>query len=190
MRLNGRPYHSTLLKKMSGYVMQSDLLNPHLTVRETLYYTASLRLPASTSNKERDARVEEVIQTMGLSLCQNVIVGDPARKGISGGERRRSVLTLTLSLYSGGLGTTNHAHASYPAGDRSGVAPSYPPSLSFLFAAVSFVSSSSSLPPCNVECVLEWNCSPDPHSSSSTVRDDAHRAMLQCPSFPAVRPPR
>jgi ABC-type uncharacterized transport system YnjBCD ATPase subunit len=74
MRLNGRPYQSTELKKMSGYVMQDDLLNGHLTVRETLHYTAALRLPKSTTNKERDARVMEVINEMGLAGVQDVIV--------------------------------------------------------------------------------------------------------------------
>ncbi len=175
--------------------MQSDLLNPHLTVRETLYYTASLRLPAATSNKERDARVEEVIQTMGLSLCQNVIVGDPARKGISGGERRRSV--LTLSLYSGGgLGTTTHAHASSSCrrsiwcclAPLARTLPHTPLLISLSCLLLCLLSPPPSLPPSNVECVLEWNCSLDPHYSSSTVREDDHRALLQCPSFPAARP--
>jgi ABC-type multidrug transport system ATPase subunit len=43
--LNGNPYKSALLKKISGYVMQEDLLNGHLTVEETLQYTAKLRCP-------------------------------------------------------------------------------------------------------------------------------------------------
>ena len=96
MRLNGRPYAATELKKMSGYVMQDDLLNANLTVRETLHYTAALRLPAGMDRKERDARVEEVIQEMGLVGCQNVIVGDPSKKGISGGERRRVCIGMEL----------------------------------------------------------------------------------------------
>jgi ATP-binding cassette subfamily G (WHITE) protein 2 len=96
MRLNGRPYKTTELKKMSGYVMQDDLLNPHLTARETLHYTAALRLPAHMTAEQRDARVEEVIQEMGLAGCQHVIVGDPSKKGISGGERRRVCIGMEL----------------------------------------------------------------------------------------------
>ena len=96
MRLNGRPYQATELKKMSGYVMQDDLLNPHLTARETLHYTAALRLPAHMIAEQRDARVEEVIQQMGLTGCQHVIVGDPSKKGISGGERRRVCIGMEL----------------------------------------------------------------------------------------------
>ena len=96
MRLNGRPYAATELKKMSGYVMQDDLLNPNLTVRETLYYTAALRLPASSNESDRALRINEVIQEMGLTGCQNVIVGDPSKKGISGGERRRVCIGMEL----------------------------------------------------------------------------------------------
>lgn len=96
MRLNGRTYAATDLKRISGYVMQEDLLNPHLTVRETLYYTAALRLPASVHHTDREARVNEVIAMMGLSHVQDVIVGDPSRKGISGGERRRVCVGMEL----------------------------------------------------------------------------------------------
>lgn len=96
LRLNGRPYKSTELKKMSGYVMQDDLLNPNLTVRETLHYTAALRLPATFNSDQRDVRVNEVIREMGLLQCQDVIVGDPSKKGISGGERRRVCIGMEL----------------------------------------------------------------------------------------------
>ena len=81
---------------MSGYVMQDDLLNANLTVRETLHYTAALRLPQSFSAEDRDARVNEVIREMGLLKCQDVMVGDPSRKGISGGERRRLCIGMEL----------------------------------------------------------------------------------------------
>jgi ABC-type multidrug transport system ATPase subunit len=96
MRLNGRPYANSDLKRMSGYVMQDDLLNPNLTVRETLHYTAHLRLPSSMTVAERESRVEEVIREMGLGHCQHVIVGDPSKKGISGGERRRVCIGMEL----------------------------------------------------------------------------------------------
>ena len=121
MRLNGRPYKTTELKKMSGYVMQDDLLNPHLTARETLHYTAALRLPAHMTAEQRDARVEEVIQEMGLAGCQHVIVGDPSKKGISGGERRRvcigmELLTRPTLLFLDGQCSESKAHKSSVSG--------------------------------------------------------------------------
>jgi ABC-type multidrug transport system ATPase subunit len=96
LRMNGRAYENSELKRMSGYVMQDDLLNPYLTVRETLYYTGELRLPATFTPAQRSARVGEVIAEMGLTHCENVIVGDPSKKGISGGERRRVCIGMEL----------------------------------------------------------------------------------------------
>src|SRR5690242_20378707 len=90
-----------LLPGLTGFCaallrLQDDLLNPNLTVRETLYYTAALRLPRTFDAAEREVRVKEVIREMGLSHCENVIVGDPSKKGISGGERRRVCIGMEL----------------------------------------------------------------------------------------------
>lgn len=75
---------------------QDDLLNPNLTCRETLYYTAALRLPRDFNAAQREERVEEVLREMGLTHCQHVIVGDPSKKGLSGGERRRLCIGMEL----------------------------------------------------------------------------------------------
>ena len=48
--MNGSKYSLSHIKGMGGYVMQDDLLNPNLTVGETLMYTAKLRLPADLSS--------------------------------------------------------------------------------------------------------------------------------------------
>ena len=41
---------------------QDDLLNAHLTVEETLRYTAELRMPRTCTPEERTERVTEVLQ--------------------------------------------------------------------------------------------------------------------------------
>lgn len=51
LKLNGRDYSRTELKWVGGYVMQDDVLNAHLTVQETLMYTAQLRLPPGLSKE-------------------------------------------------------------------------------------------------------------------------------------------
>ena len=40
-----------------------------LTVRENLVFSAALRLPSSISDKEKEERVEDVIQELGLQEC-------------------------------------------------------------------------------------------------------------------------
>ena len=72
-----------------AYVMQQDILLPTLTVRETLRYSADLRLPPSTTAEERMRVVEEVILELGLKECADTRIGDHAHKGCSGGEKRR-----------------------------------------------------------------------------------------------------
>ena len=43
---NGEPF-SNVMKRNTGFVTQDDVLYPHLTVTETLVFTALLRLPNS-----------------------------------------------------------------------------------------------------------------------------------------------
>jgi ATP-binding cassette, subfamily G (WHITE), member 2 len=96
IRINGKPYVKNLLKSMSGYVMQDDLVHAQLTVQETLMYTAALRLPNTANLQERKDRCDESLKTMGIEYCRDVIVGDSRNKGISGGERKRLCVAMEL----------------------------------------------------------------------------------------------
>ncbi len=68
-----------------GYVMQNDCLIPTLTVRETLQYSADLRLRDSVDKKERRKIVEETILELGLKECASTRIGASTAKGCSGG---------------------------------------------------------------------------------------------------------
>lgn len=96
IRLNGREYDASLLKSMSAYVMQDDLLHAELTVAETLYWASLLRMPLDTTEKDRCDRVQEVIDLMGIEHSRDTIVGNTRRKGISGGERKRLCIAVEL----------------------------------------------------------------------------------------------
>lgn len=96
MRLNGEPYDNAELKRVSGYVMQDDMLNGFLTVKETLIYTAELRLPRTFTNQERRDRVEEVMEDLGLKHVQNETIGGQLKQGISGSERKRLCVGMQL----------------------------------------------------------------------------------------------
>ena len=98
LQLNGHSYTKAELKSMSGFVMQDDLLSATLTVQETLWYTAALRMPSVCSPQERLERIDEVLGMMGIEYCRNVIIGDSRRKGISGGERKRVCVGMELLL--------------------------------------------------------------------------------------------
>ncbi|GER51893.1 ABC-2 type transporter family protein [Striga asiatica] len=85
---NGRPF-SSAAKRAIGFVTQDDVLHPHLTVGETLIYTALLRLPSSLSSAEKARHAVAVGAQLGLSRCWDSIVGGPLMRGVSGGERKR-----------------------------------------------------------------------------------------------------
>ena len=55
--------------------MQDDLLYETLTVYETLYYAAMLRLPSTMTAEQKVERVDHVIHTLGLNKCRDTIVG-------------------------------------------------------------------------------------------------------------------
>jgi ABC-type multidrug transport system ATPase subunit len=56
------------------FVKQEDLFYSHLTVRETLMFTARLRLPRTMSRKDKRAYVERMIFKMGLTDVADTLV--------------------------------------------------------------------------------------------------------------------
>ncbi|KAG8066976.1 hypothetical protein GUJ93_ZPchr0005g16294 [Zizania palustris] len=89
VELNGEPLHGRRLRAISAYVMQDDLLYPMLTVRETLLFAAEFRLPRALSPEKKRARVDALIDQLGLARAADTIIGDEGHRGVSGGERRR-----------------------------------------------------------------------------------------------------
>ncbi len=55
---------------------QDDLLYENLTVYETLYYAAMLRLPRDMPEAEKVARVNAVIAALGIDSCRDTIIGE------------------------------------------------------------------------------------------------------------------
>ncbi|KAG8063803.1 hypothetical protein GUJ93_ZPchr0003g16970 [Zizania palustris] len=94
--LNGEALDGRLLKVISAYVMQDDLLFPMLTVAETLMYSAEFRLPRSLSTSKRKSRVHALIDQLGLRAAANTIIGNEGRRGVSGGERRRVSIGIEI----------------------------------------------------------------------------------------------
>ncbi|KAM7270182.1 hypothetical protein ACFE04_029396 [Oxalis oulophora] len=87
--LNGETLESRMLKVISAYVMQDDLLYPMLTVEETLMFAAEFRLPRSLSKSKKKQRVQALIDQLGLRNAAKTVIGDEGHRGVSGGERRR-----------------------------------------------------------------------------------------------------
>eukprot|EP01083_Nonionella_stella_P283996 966691_1 len=67
-----------------------------MTVRETLIFSAILRLPKTLSRSEIETRVDALIKDMMLSDCQHSRIGGSRQRGISGGERKRVSIGVEL----------------------------------------------------------------------------------------------
>ncbi|ELT89768.1 hypothetical protein CAPTEDRAFT_173115 [Capitella teleta] len=93
--INGSPRPSNF-KSMAGYVIQDDIVAGMLTVRENIAFSAALRLPSSMPFKEKSARVEDVINELGLGKCAETRVGTELIRGVSGGERKRTNIAMEL----------------------------------------------------------------------------------------------
>ena len=78
-------------KRQLGYVSQEDVLFEGLTVFETLYYTAVLRLPRAMTNEDKRERVSIILEVLGIAHVKDSIIGGfrVGRRGISGGEKKR-----------------------------------------------------------------------------------------------------
>ncbi|GMH07638.1 hypothetical protein Nepgr_009478 [Nepenthes gracilis] len=79
-----------------AYVTQEDVLLGTLTVRETITYSANLRLPTTLSKEEVDGIVEGTIAEMGLQECADRLIGNWHLRGISGGEKKRLSIAIEI----------------------------------------------------------------------------------------------
>ncbi|XP_017701239.1 ABC transporter G family member 11-like [Phoenix dactylifera] len=94
--LNGRK--TKLSFGTAAYVTQDDNLIGTLTVRETISYSASLRLPDKMPQEEKRALVEGTIVEMGLQDCADTVIGNWHLRGVSGGEKRRVSIALEILM--------------------------------------------------------------------------------------------
>ncbi|CAN1256250.1 ABC transporter G family member 15 [Linum perenne] len=87
--ITGKKNQSSLITcRDVTYVTQQDEFLGTLTVKETLYFGARLRLP-ELNKDELDEVIEDTMVKMGLEECADTTIGNWHLRGISGGERRR-----------------------------------------------------------------------------------------------------
>ncbi|KAK4897047.1 hypothetical protein LTR49_028060, partial [Elasticomyces elasticus] len=97
--INGVRADSRYIRQLSGYVDQDDALVGSLTVRETLDFSARLSLPKDIDTKQREERVQALLEHLGLKDQSESFIGTPIRRGISGGQKRR--VSLAASIITG-----------------------------------------------------------------------------------------
>lgn len=77
--------------------LQDDIVYAELTVKENLMYSGRFQLPAGTPLDEIEDLADATLASLGLSRVANSIVGDVTRRGVSGGERKRVNIGVSLA---------------------------------------------------------------------------------------------
>lgn len=96
--VNSNSLHANydLFRGNIGFVPQDDIIHRELTVYQSLFYSAKLRLPGDTSREEIDGIVCQIMEKLGIMQTRDTIIGSPEKKGISGGQRKRVNLAQEL----------------------------------------------------------------------------------------------
>jgi ABC-type multidrug transport system ATPase subunit len=84
------------VRKHIAFVAQDDSLQVTSTPREAIYFSAKLRLPRDTPERNLEKLVNKMIKELGLIHCADTYVGGALVKGISGGERKRTSVGVEL----------------------------------------------------------------------------------------------
>ncbi|XP_022071383.2 broad substrate specificity ATP-binding cassette transporter ABCG2b [Acanthochromis polyacanthus] len=85
------------LRLSSAYVVQDDIVMGTLSVRENLLFSANLRLSRKHhSSDDKNKKVDEIIQELGLTDCADTKIGTEFLRGVSGGERKRCSIGMEL----------------------------------------------------------------------------------------------
>lgn len=94
--ISGYPKKQETFARIAGYCEQTDIHSPHVTVYESLQYSAWLRLPPDVDATTKQMFVEEVMELVELSPLREALVGLPGIDGLSTEQRKR--LTIAVEL--------------------------------------------------------------------------------------------
>ncbi|KAK1311943.1 Pleiotropic drug resistance protein 3 [Acorus calamus] len=94
--ISGYPKNQETFARISGYCEQNDIHSPHLTIYESLLFSAWLRLPADVNSRTRKMFIEQVMELVELTTLRDSLVGLPGVDGLSTEQRKR--LTIAVEL--------------------------------------------------------------------------------------------
>ncbi|KAG6537978.1 hypothetical protein ZIOFF_003081 [Zingiber officinale] len=98
IRIGGYTKVQETYARISGYCEQFDIHSPQITVKESVTYSAWLRLPPQIDAKTRSEFVNEVLEIIELDGIKDSLVGIQGVTGLSTEQRKR--LTIAVELVS------------------------------------------------------------------------------------------
>jgi ABC-type multidrug transport system ATPase subunit/ABC-type multidrug transport system permease subunit len=105
--VNEKKIHSREFNRMTGFVSQEDVLMGSMTTYEALKFTAQMKLPSTMTSAEKEERVMQLLDNMGLTRVKDNFMGftgaaarnSGIKRGLSGGERKRASIAIELITY-------------------------------------------------------------------------------------------
>jgi ABC-type multidrug transport system ATPase subunit len=101
IELNGFEQERTSFLRSSGYVEQFDVQQPELTIRETVAFSARLRLdvknPAIRDDATKMRFVDHILEIMELASIQTLQVGSFEEGGLTFEQRKRLAIACELA---------------------------------------------------------------------------------------------
>lgn len=95
--VNGTTNGLQAARNLVGFVPQDDIVHEDLTVWQNILFSARQRLPATIPYSVVKKHCQAVVNTLGLSHVQNMLVGSPKKRGISGGQKKRVNIGIELA---------------------------------------------------------------------------------------------
>lgn len=91
IKTNDHPRQMKFFSKLSSYIMQEDLIQPYLTVQESMQIAGNLKLGDELKASEKQLAIDEILCTLGLISCRNT-----RTECLSGGQRKRLSVALEM----------------------------------------------------------------------------------------------
>jgi ABC-type multidrug transport system ATPase subunit len=99
VRMNGFLKDPVSFRRVSGYVEQFDVQSAELTVRETVLFSAKLRINRDLLQSEDDIQpfVDTVLKDVELSGLRDALVGEDEGGGLSFEQKKRLSIAVELA---------------------------------------------------------------------------------------------
>ena len=95
--INGFPQEPNSFRRCTGYVEQFDTQSPQLTIRETVEFSAIMRLDESIPLETKQKFVDQVLEMLELDEEANLLVGSDSIGGLSFEQKKRLSIAVELA---------------------------------------------------------------------------------------------
>nr|XP_043616912.1 pleiotropic drug resistance protein 3-like isoform X2 [Erigeron canadensis] len=96
IKIAGYPKVQDTFARISGYCEQTDVHSPQITVKESVTFSAWLRLHPDIDSKTKYKFIKEILETVELYSIKDALVGIPGVSGLSSEQRKR--LTIAVEV--------------------------------------------------------------------------------------------